>query len=125
MGDLLFLHAAEFDADVVLVERQAGANTRMMCLASALLMHFLERVKLVEFVDTRHKLTGFPVLPASIKLPKSAHRRNKVEAIERVRRDLSQEKWVDFYDSAAKKDDLADSYSYARSFLEKERTVVI
>ena len=114
--------------DVVLIERQPPLNRRMSCLAFALFMFFLGRAPRVLFVDPKTKTSAFAAFLASGAVPpaatpptkSNAYRRRKAESVACARHALAGTPWLQFLDSAPKRDDLADSLLHAYSWVRSQ-----
>ena len=109
--------------DVVLIEKQPFCNPKMRVIGSALHMYFVMKgiTKIIQY-SPKHKLK----LCLEYKKPEgkketasSKYYSNKKRAIESCRHIISNEEpnWISTFETSKKKDDLADSFLQARSYI--------
>lgn len=107
-------------ADEVVIERQVRANVRMSCVASAALMFFLQAGTPARYVEASHKLRGFRgVVDASAEgtaVPRAGYRRTKALSV-LCARSVLRGRWLEFLEALPKKDDAADSFTMAYSYV--------
>lgn len=106
-------------ADTVVIERQVKANPRMSCIASALLMYFLQAGRPACYVEASKKLGAFKDVLLHAKpgsLPEKGYRRTKAQSV-MCTRFVVQGAWRDWFEALPKKDDAADALSLAWSYM--------
>lgn len=108
------------EADLVLLERQPSFNPKMRTMSSAIYVYFILRIQheqsrmiKILFYAAKHKLKCCNVVIEH--KSKCKYRQNKNLGIEHTRHLLKTHK--DFFESNKKKDDLADSYLQAYSYI--------
>ncbi len=108
------------DADLVLLERQPSFNPKMRTMSSAIYVYFILRIQheqsrmiKILFYAAKHKLKCCNVVIEH--KSKCKYRQNKNLGIEHTRHLLKTHK--EFFESNKKKDDLADSYLQAYSYI--------
>ena len=110
--------------DVVLIEKQPFCNPKMRVISSALHMYFVMKgiTKIIQY-SPKHKLK----LCLEYKKPEgkketasSKYYSNKKRAIESCRNIISNEEpnWIATFETSKKKDDLADSFLQAKSYID-------
>jgi len=110
--------------DVVLIEKQPFCNPKMRVISSALHMYFVMKdITKIILYSPKHKLK----LCLEYKKPEgkketasSKYYSNKKRAIESCRNIISNEEpnWITTFETSKKKDDLADSFLQARSYID-------
>lgn len=124
LHEVLQANPALMSVDEVIIERQMRTNVRMSCIASALLMYFLQNGKPASYVEASMKTGAFKDLLAQAKpgsLPKRGYQRTKAQSVMCARFVLKGD-WLDFFESLPKKDDAADALSLAWSYM-KDRPI--
>ncbi len=112
------------EADDVIVERQMASNTKMSCIAAALLMYFVQNGRPAAYVEASKKTSAFKDLLAHAtpgSLPKAGYRRTKAQSV-MCARFVLQGEWSDWFEALPKKDDAADALTLAFSWT-KDRPV--
>ena len=112
------------EVDEVIIERQMRTNIKMSCIASALLMYFMQNGLQVSYVEASMKMTGFREFLAQAKpgsLPKPGYRRTKAQSI-MCARFVLQGEWLEWFESLRKQDDASDSMCTAWAYM-KNRPV--
>ena len=106
------------DIDEVVIERQVRANIRMSCIASALLMFFLQRGVPVSYVEPAKKMDAFRdflARPSAAKaLPTAGYRRTKAQSV-MCARFVLEGRWLEWFEDLPKKDDASDAFCMAWS----------
>lgn len=124
LHEILQEKPALLSVDEVVIERQMRTNVRMSCIASALLMYFLQNGKAASYVEASRKMSAFKDLLAQAKpgsLPKKGYQRTKAQSVMCTRFMLKGD-WLAFFESLPKKDDAADAFTSAFSYI-KNRPV--
>ena len=106
-------------ADTVIIERQMNTNVKMSCIASALLMYFMQHGKPTSYVEASKKMSAFKDLLAQAKpgsMPKKGYQRTKAQSV-MCARFVLQGEWLDWFEALPKKDDAADTYTLAFSHI--------
>ena len=124
LHDILQEKPALLSVDEVVIERQMRTNVRMSCIASALLMYFIQNGKPASYVEASRKMSAFKDMLAQAKpgsLPKKGYQRTKAQSVMCARFVLKGE-WLEWFESLPKKDDAADAFSLAYSWM-KDRPI--
>ena len=112
-------------ADNVIIERQMRSNGRMSCVASALLMYFLQNGQAACYVEASKKLGAFKDMLLQAKpgsLPsRKGYQRTKAQSV-MCARFVLEGKWLEWFEALPKKDDAADAFTLAFSWM-KDRPV--
>ncbi len=108
------------DADIILLEKQPSFNPKMRTMSTAIYVYFILRIQheqsrmiKILFYAAKYKLKCCNVVIEH--KSKCKYRQNKNLGIEHTRHLLKTHK--DFFESNKKKDDLADSYLQAYSYI--------
>jgi hypothetical protein len=109
------------EADTILIEKQPSFNPKMRIIATSLYVYFTlriqhemsRRVKIL-FYSAKHKLKNCTITGIT---GSTKYLRNKKLAIEYTKQLLVDTPWLTFFMSNKKKDDLADSYLQALSYI--------
>ncbi len=126
------LDKLNFNDSTVLHEQQPRCNIKTITICGQLQMYFVMKKidgynidKIVGYhAGNKNKYyNGEEPMPDRINKLKKSHYKNKQISIEHCRRIMKQKKedskWVEFFEKNKKKDDLADSYLMALSYLNK------
>ncbi len=108
------------DADVVLIEKQPSFNPKMRIISNTLYVYFTLRVKheasrniKIEYYSAKHKLRCCDI--TEVFKTKSKYRQNKKLGIIHTTHLIKTHQ--DFFEKSKKKDDLADCYLQALSYV--------
>ena len=112
-----------YNVDYVILENQPTFNIKMKTIASAVYTYYVIRgnanIK-IQYVHPKQKLTkcGYdgPVFESQ---KKGKYQKDKETAIVYCRYFLNDEKWLKFFETHSKADDLADSNLHAMAFFNK------
>ncbi|KAK9826938.1 hypothetical protein WJX74_000845 [Apatococcus lobatus] len=111
--------ACLLEADKVIIERQMRTNPKMSCIASAMLMYFLQNGKDASYIEASKKMGAFRDLLAQAKpgsLPKAGYQRTKAQSV-MCARFVLQGEWLEWFEGLPKKNDASDSLTQAWSYL--------
>ena len=107
------------DSTVVLIEKQPGQNKKMKTVENFLHAYFVIKTPTAETIiyDARHKV------PDVAGTGKARYRQRKATAVTRCREFLDgsevNARWMDTFKASKKKDDLADTFLQALSFINR------
>jgi len=117
MRDHLRERAWTLSADVVLIEKQPDKNRGMKGVQNFLHAYFVIHDKNTIIYDARHKV------PDVCGPGKAMYNKRKKVAIERTHEHLKTEEvnkdWLPLFEGSKKKDDLADTYLQAMSYINR------
>jgi hypothetical protein len=107
------------DANTILIEKQPGQNKKMKSVENFLHAYFIIKLKESETIiyDARHKV------PDVVGTGKTLYRKRKQTAIKRCEETITNDgintQWLELFKKSKKKDDLADTYLQALSYINR------
>tara|TARA_R110002074_G_scaffold336889_1_gene507415 strand:- start:28 stop:720 length:693 start_codon:yes stop_codon:yes gene_type:complete len=111
------------DATAVLIEKQPDKNKGMVSVQHFLHAYFVIHDKKTIIYDARHKV------PDVVGPGKKMYMKRKKVAIERVHEHLQTEdvnaSWLPLFEGSKKKDDLADTFLQAKSYIDRREVAPV
>lgn len=108
-------------ATTILIEKQPSFNPKMRIIGGCLFTYFTLRIShelgknvKILFYSAKHKLKHVHVEEIKVK---SKYQRNKKMAVEETKFLLQNSPWLNYFNLNKKKDDLADSFLQALSYI--------